>query len=186
MIRPSISGLLVLLAAAMPAAAQDVGGLRLAAGLNGGPVGLARPLPVTFRPLVTAHEMQGGMAPGDRQALHQNMITKTRGDTGFLGGFAFGAPVSASRQVIQEVGESEGGYGHGRGHGRQPIVINNTGPLAVTVGNDNLVQQQSANGPGPIAQQQVATVGGQGRNAGGGAVNVVSGGGNIIQRAPGG
>ena len=182
--RPSLtvrlSALLLLIATALPAMAQDAGGLRLAPGLNGGPVGLARPLPLTRAPLVTARDLQGGMTPADRQALNQSMISRVRGDAGYLGGFAFGAARTASRQPVQDWGADAG---NGRGHRRpQPIVINNNGPLAVTVGNGNLVQQQSASGPGPIAQQQVATPGG----AGGGALNLVSGGGNIIQRAPGG
>jgi hypothetical protein len=90
-----------------------------------------------------------------------------RGNTGLLGGFAFGAPVSASRQVVRGEGGDFGG-GHERS---RPIVINNTGLLAVTAGNDNLVQQHSAAGPGPMAQQQVATVGGQARGTGGSALN---------------
>ena len=36
------------------AMAQDAGGVRLAPGLHGGPVGLARPLPFTQPPLLTA------------------------------------------------------------------------------------------------------------------------------------
>jgi len=48
-----------------------------------------------------------------------------------------------------------------------------------------VVQQQTANGSGPIAQQQVATMPGA-ASAGGGALNLVTGSGNIIQRAPGG
>lgn len=186
MIRSSVSALLVLLAVAAPAMAQDAGGLRLASGLNGGPVGLARPLPFTRPPLVTARDLQGGMTPGDRQALNQAMITRLRGDAGFLVGFAMGTPVATSRQPVQASG-GEGGSGQGHGHGRQrTIVINNTGPMAVTVGNDNLVQQQMASGPGPVAQQQVAAVGGHASSAGGGALNLVTGSGNIIQRAPGG
>lgn len=114
-------------------------------------------------------------------------------DAGFLGGFSFGTPRAASRQpvqVAQDDGFFDGGTGFGfepgfergsRRRGARPIIINNQGPLAVTVGNGNLVQQQSATGPGPIAQQQVATTGGA---AGGGALNLVTGGGNIVQRAP--
>jgi hypothetical protein len=177
-LRTSLVAMLLLGAAMAPALAQDAGGVRLAPGLKGGPVGLARPLPFTRPPLLTAHDLQGGLTAADHQAQNQAMITRVRGDAGFLAGFAFGTPLAASRQPVQTW---DGG--DGRGHRRrQPIIINNNGPLAVTVGNDNLVQQQSAAGSGPIAQQQVANVGGHA--ASGGALNLVSGGGNIIQRAP--
>jgi hypothetical protein len=172
---------MALLAMALPATAQESGGLRIAPEAKGGPVGLARPLPEA-RALITAADMQGAMSPTDRQAQHQSMITRLRGDPGFLGGFSFGQPLAASRQQAPSFDDSGGGFGLPSGHRHhrsRPIVINNQGPLAVTVGNDNLVQQQSANGPGPIAQQQVAGTGP------GGALNLVTGGGNIIQRSPG-
>jgi hypothetical protein len=180
-----------LLALAVPAAAQQAGGLRIAPEAKGGPVGLARPLP-EVNTWITAADLQRGMSPTDRQALHQNMIARLRGDPGFLGGFAFGQPVSPSRQVpVADDGGfgfgSDGGFGSGDGfasgghHGRhrsRPIIINNQGPLAVTNGNGNVVQQQTAIGSGPIAQQQVAGTGP------GGALNLVTGSGNIVQRAP--
>jgi hypothetical protein len=87
----------------------------------------------------------------------------------------------------QPEGQGQGlgqGQGQGRSHGRAPVIINNDGPLAVTVGNGNVVQQQSATGSGPIALQQVATTPGAG-SRGGGAVNLASNSGSI-QRAPGG
>jgi hypothetical protein len=169
-----------LLALALPAAAQESGGLHIAPGAKGGPVGLARPLPVA-QALITAANMQGAMSPTDRQAQHQSMITRLRGDPGLLAGFSFGQPLAASRQQAPSFDDSGGGFGSPSGHRRhrsRPIVINNQGPLAVTVGNGNLVQQQSAIGSGPIAQQQVAGAGP------GGALNLVTGGGNIIQRSP--
>jgi hypothetical protein len=168
-----------LLALALPAAAQESGGLRIAPEAKGGPVGLARPLP-SAQALITAADLQGAMSPTDRQAQHQSMITRLRGDPGLLAGFSFGQPLAASRQP-QPSFDDGGGFGSPSGHRHhrsQPIVINNQGPLAVTVGNGNLVQQQSANGSGPIAQQQVAGTGP------GGALNLVTGGGNIIQRSP--
>jgi hypothetical protein len=176
---------IALLAAAVPALAQESGGVRLAPGINGGPVGLARPLPFTRPPLLTAQQAQNGMTPADHQAQNQATISALRGDPGFLAGFSFGTPLALSRQPALP---DDGGYGyrrHHHGHGNGPVIINNEGPLAVTVGNGNVVQQQSANGSGPIAQQQVATTPGAG-TSGGGAVNLVSGSGNIIQRAPGG
>jgi hypothetical protein len=182
-------GVMALLAFGAPAMAQESGGLRLAPGVNGGPVGLARPLPFTFPPMQTAREAQGGMTPADHQAQNQNMISRLRGDPGFLSGFSFGTPLAASRQVqTSQSVPDDAGYSYRRrhhGHGQGPVIINNEGPLAVTVGNGNVVQQQSANGPGPIAQQQVATQPG-GVSHSGGAVNLVSGAGNIVQRAPGG
>lgn len=176
--------ILALLASAVPAIAQETGGLRLAPGTNGGPVGLARPLPFTRQPFVTARDLQGGMTPADHQAQNQAMISKLRGDPGFLSGFSMGTPLAASRQT--PVLPDDGGYGYRRnhhGHGGGPIIINNEGPLAVTVGNGNVVQQQTATGSGPIAQQQVATTPGSG-SSGGGALNLVTGSGNIVQRTP--
>jgi hypothetical protein len=174
--------LIVPLMFAGPVAAQESGGVPLAAGSNGGPVGLARPLPFTRPPFVTARDLQNGLTPTDHQAVNRDAITRLRGDPGFLTGFSQGTPLAASRQPAfpDDVGES----GH-RSHGPRPIIINNEGPLAVTVGNGNVVQQQSSNGSGPIAQQQVATTPAAG-SGGGGATNLVTGGGNIIQRAPGG
>src|SRR5580704_3734270 len=76
--------LLGLLTFSMPAVAQDSGGVPLAPGAKGGPVGLARPLPFTRPPLVTAHDLQNGLTPADHQATDQNTITNLRGDPGFL------------------------------------------------------------------------------------------------------
>jgi hypothetical protein len=171
----------LLLTASLPAMAQDTGGVGLAPGLHGGPVGLARPLPYTRPPLVTARELQGGPTAADHQAINQNSITGMRGDPGFLSGFALGTPLAASRQPVPDSAE------YRRHHAQSPrqVIINNQGPLAVTVGNGNVVQQQSATGSGPIAQQQVATTPSAGAS-GGAATNLVTGAGNIIQRAPGG
>jgi hypothetical protein len=180
---------IALLALGGPAMAQESGGVRLAPGSNGGPAGLARPLPFTFPPFLSAHDAQNGMTPADHQAQNQKMISRLRGDPGFLSGFSFGTPLAPSRQV--QAGQSipdDGGYEYRRlhhGHGPGPVIINNEGPLAVTVGDGNVVQQQSANGPGPIAQQQVATTP-SGVSRSGGALNLVTGAGNIIQSSPGG
>ncbi len=192
MINRAYMAVVALMALSAPAMAQDAGGVRLAPGLNGGPVGLAKPLPYT-QTYITAHDMQNGMTAADHQAKNQSMIGRLRGDSGFLAGFSMGTPLAASRQVpvatddgfVQDYGDGQGGGGHRRRHGSRPIIINNQGPLAVTVGNGNVVQQQSATGSGPIAQQQVATTPAAGSH-GGGALNLVTGGGNIIQAAPGG
>ena len=86
-----------LLALALPATAQESGGLRIAPEAKGGPVGLARPLP-SPQALITAADLQGAMSPTDRQAQHQSMISRLRGDPGLLAGFSFGQPLAASRQ----------------------------------------------------------------------------------------
>jgi hypothetical protein len=186
MIKQALLPVLALMALSVPAMAQDSGGVRLAPGVNGGPVGLARLLPFVPQPFVTAHDLQNGMTAADHQAANQNAITKLRGDPGFLAGFSMGTPLAASRQVqTSQTFADDGGFGSPHHHhGQGPIIINNDGPLALTVGNGNLVQQQSAKGSGPIAQQQVATAP-RGGSAGG-ALNLVSGAGNITQRAPGG
>ena len=186
MIKQALLPILAVMALSVPAMAQDSGGVPLAPGVHGGPKGLARLLPFVPQPFVTAHDLQNGMTAADHQAADQNAITRLRGDPGFLSGFSMGQPLAASRQPVQTFPD-DGGYGyrhHHHGNGQGPIIINNEGPLAVTVGNGNVVQQQTAKGSGPIAQQQVATKPSSG--SGGGALNLVSGGGNIIQRAPGG
>jgi hypothetical protein len=179
-LRPILS-LLVLLMCARPATAQETGGVGLAPGSKAGPVGLARPLPYTRPPLVTARELQGGLTPADHQAQNRDSIAHIRGDAGYLGGFTLGTPLAASRQPLPNPPDGVGGQQH-HPSGPRPIIINNQGPLAVTVGNGNVVQQQSATGSGPIAQQQVATTPAPGAQ-GGGATNIVTGG-NIVQRTP--
>lgn len=161
---------LALTSLAAPAMAQQSGGLLLAPGINGGPVGLARPLPFTPMPLITAQGVQNNMGPADHQAQNQTMITKLRGDAGFLAGFQFGTPLAASRQPVQTLPDDAGyRYRHRHGHGQGPVIINNEGPLAVTVGNGNVVQQQSAQTSGPVAQQQVINLPG---SVSGGAINL--------------
>lgn len=183
MIPRLVLSVLLLGAAGTPGIAQEAGGLRLAPNVGRGPVGLAQPLP--FVPsLITAQQAQNGMTPVGHQALNQDRITALRGDPGFLAGFRFGTPLAASRQPIApppDDGFGFGGFGRRRHHRHTPIIINNEGPLAVTVGNGNVVQQQSAIGSGPIAQQQVSTTSGA---SGGGAANVVTPSGNILQRSP--
>jgi hypothetical protein len=181
MTRQSLYAVVALLSLGSGAMAQDAGGVKLAPGTNGGPVGLARPLPFTRPPFVTAQDVQNGMTPASSQTQDQNMITALRGDAGYLAGFSFGTPLAASRQPVPNDG---GYYYRHHHHGNGPVIINNDGPLAVTVGNGNVVQQQSASGSGPIAQQQVAATPNASPRSG--ALNLVSGSGNIIQRAPGG
>jgi hypothetical protein len=185
MTRLSLLAGLALLSLGGSGLAQETGGLGLDPSIKDGPHGLARPMQVNRNPYMTARDVQGGMTAADHQAQDQAMISALRGDPGFLAGFSMGAPLAASRQPVAALPD-DGGYRYRRqhGHGDGPIIINNGGPLAVTVGNGNLVQQQSATGSGPIGQQQVATVPGRGTSAGG-ALNLVSGAGNIVQHAPG-
>jgi hypothetical protein len=182
MLRSVMFSGLAALSLAAPALAQESGGLGLDPHIGDGPHGLARPLQFTRTPLLTAHDVQNGMTASDHQAQDQAMITRLRGDPGFLAGFSSGTPLAASRQPPLPY-DAGYWYRHSHGHGQGPIVINNQGPLALTVGNGNVVQQQSATGTGPIALQQVATTPATAsRNTG--ALNLVSGTGNIIQRAP--
>jgi len=169
---------------AVPVLAQESGGLGLDPSVKDGPHGIARPMQFTRPPFLTAHDVQNGMTAADHQAQNQTMISRLRGDPGYLSGFSLGTPLAASRQV--QALPNDAGYWYRRQHGQgsRTTIINNEGPLAVTVGNGNVVQQQSATGSGPIAQQQVATTPALGSQ--GGALNLVTGSGNIIQRAPGG
>ena len=213
--------LAALAAFATPAAAQDKGGITLAPQNARGPTGLARMLP--FVPFaVSAADVQASLKATDHSARHQEMVARVRGDAGYLGGFAFGRPLSASVQPIPRVqlapepdfgfvdgqgygGEYYGGdpgYTDGSGGRRGPrqIVLNQIdvttyqGP--VVIGNNNNVQQQTANGSGPIALQQVLSQAGASGTGGngradrvplslGGAVNAIDANGRIVQRAPG-
>ncbi len=170
------------LLAALPAAAQEAGGLSLSpeALAVGGPRGLARPLPFTF-PGITAGDLQAGSTPDQRRARSRDMISRLRGDGGFLDGFSFGQPLAASRQPPPPPAEPF-----------VPVIIdqrtrivNNLfeGPVAITQGDNNIVQQQGgARNGGASAQQQVVTVGGA-SSRGGGAQNIVTPSG-IVQAAP--
>lgn len=191
MVRSTVFAGLALLSFGASALAQESGGLGIDPSLKDGPHGLARPMQFTRPPFMTAHDVQNGMTAADHQTQDQNMISALRGDPGYLSGFAFGTPLAASRQAQTQTQTQtwpyDAGYRYRRthGHGQGTTIINNQGPLAVTVGNGNVVQQQSSTGSGPTAQQQVATIPAMGSN-GGGALNLVSGSGNIIQRVPGG
>lgn len=198
-----VPALAVLAGLATPAAAQESGGITLAPRNARGPTGLARMLP--FVPFaVSAADVQASLKATDHSARHQEMVARVRGDAGFLGGFAFGRPLSASVQPIQRVplapepdfGPADGqgyggdpGYADGSGHGgrRRPrqIVLNQTFEGPVVIGDNNNVQQQTANGSGPIALQQVLSQSGASGAAGGGVVNVVGANGRIVQQAPG-
>ncbi len=210
-----VPALAVLAALATPAAAQESGGIVLAPQNARGPTGLARMLP--FVPFaVSAADVQASLKATDHSARHQEMIAHLRGDAGYLGGFAFGRPLSASVQPVprvQSAPEPDFGFADGQGYGGDPgyadgsgrgrrgprqIVLNQIdvttyqGP--VVIGNNNNVQQQTANGSGPIALQQVLSQAGGAGTADhahrvplslGGAVNAIDANGRIVQRAPG-
>jgi hypothetical protein len=182
-IRSMILTGLALLAAGGPVLAQERGGLALDPAIGDGPKGLAQPLPFTRNPYLTARDLQGSTAAADHQAKNQAMITKLRGDPGYLAGFSFGTPLAASRQQIGGGFPDDGGYRFRRNHGYgEGLIIINEGNGPITVGNDNVVQQQTAITPGPVAQQQISTMG----SSGGGALNAVGRSGNIVQRSPDG
>jgi hypothetical protein len=166
---------LALVALGTPAMAQDTGGLNLSAKIGRGPSGLARPLLSARTPFITAQQAQNGMTASDHQAANQNAIGALRGDGGFLSGFQFGTPLAASRQQPQTQTVDDGGYWqrHGHHHDPQTVIINNGGPLAITSGTGNVVQQSVAQGPGPAAQQQIVSLGG---SSAGGATNVAGNG----------
>jgi hypothetical protein len=183
-IRLTILAGLSLLAAGGPVLAQERGGLALDPAIGDGPKGLAQPLPFTRNPYVTARDLQGSTAAADHQAKNQAMITKLRGDPGYLAGFSSGTPLAASRQQVEMGGfPDDGGYRYRRRHGHgDSLIIVNEGNGPITIGNDNVVQQQTAITSGPVAQQQVSTMG----SSGGGALNSVGRSGNIVQRSPNG
>lgn len=206
--RALIPSLLLLAAVALPAAAQESGGLSITpeALSSGGPRGLARPLPFTF-PSFTAADMQAMPTAAERRQRNQSMIARVRGDGGFLDGFTRGQPNAGSRQRIRPAPEpvfapvfvDAPTFVDQRTEvlnfydiqERTKVVNRFEAPVAVTVGNGNVVQQQGASGAGggPIAQQQVATIGGKTVRgpgsgvAGGGATNLITPDGNILQSA---
>ena len=214
--RALIPSLLLLAAVALPAAAQESGGLGISpeALADGGPRGLARPLPFTF-PSFTAADMQSMPTAAERRQRNQSMIARVRGDGGFLDGFTRGRPNAASRQrplpapepvfspvfvdastfvdATTFVDQRTKVVNRFNIRERTEVVNRFEAPVAVTVGNGNVVQQQGARGPGagPVAQQQVATIGGRTvggpgggvAGAGAGATNLITSDGNIIQSA---
>jgi hypothetical protein len=160
---------------------------------------------------ITAQNIQSSIKAPDFLSRHQALIAQVRGDAGFLGGFAFGTPLSASVQRPVPVAPDPGfgvdpGYGpDGAWSGGGGTVVNNINvvkvrnhvgvnnfqaPVSVISGNGNLVEQQNAQGSGPIALQQVTdapgrrTAGGASTPAAGGAVNAITGSGNILQSVP--
>lgn len=105
MIRPFLLPAAVLLLTAGSAAAQDMGGIGFA---PGGPsaANLAQAFAQPARLPVFANPQKRGAPPGamvtnpgvSRSSMHQQSITKIRGDAGLLGGFNKGQALAPSRQ----------------------------------------------------------------------------------------
>jgi len=179
--RSLLLGLALAATFAGSSAAQEAGGIAVAPEAVGGLSGLAR-LPDPVFPGVAAQSLEAGTAPADRQAGHQAMIARLRGDPGYLGGFAFGQPLAPSR-MLPLAAPPFGVAGPGGLVLQQPVVIDNFGgPIAVANGDGNVIQQATA-GSGTVGQQQIANLGGAPPAAG--TTNLV-GDGNIVQRAPAG
>ena len=96
--RPLMLGLVLATVVAGSATAQEAGGVLIAPGATAGLSGLAR-LPDPVFPGLAAQGLEAGTAPADRQARHQAMIARLRGDPGYLAGFAFGQPLAPSRML---------------------------------------------------------------------------------------
>jgi hypothetical protein len=174
---------LLVLAFAMPAAAQETGGLPLAPGVGKGPIGLAKPMPFV-QPGIHASDVQSSLL-GNAGCTGQSQQLNTLGGAtlaaaGLGGGGCGGAGLGGGQGGASSSGGGFGGAGFGGGgfggggSGDPQVTINKTinrttnrtinGPVAFTNGNGNTVQIQSANGSGPIALQQVNTIGGAGGN----------------------
>ncbi len=108
MIKQALLPILAVMALSVPAMAQDCrrGAARARhQWRTSGPCSAAAVRPAPF---VTAHDVQNGMTAADHQAQNQNMITKLRGDAGFLAGFSMGTPLAASRQARPELPRRRG------------------------------------------------------------------------------
>ena len=105
MIRKCLMPAAALLLTAGTAAAQDMGGIGFAPG-GPSPANLAQAFSQPARLPVFANPQKRGAPPGamvtnpgvSRKAMHQQGITKIRGDAGYLGGFNKGQALAASRQ----------------------------------------------------------------------------------------
>jgi hypothetical protein len=190
----------------LPASAQEAGGVAI------DPEVLSSAnVPVLTPPGFPFTHASGAPSPAglpnvgsaaNRQAVHQQLIARMRGDGGFLQGFVRGQPVASSRAPA--------------GDPLVPVVINNTpvffssegGPLSADFGTGNIVQQQAAPPPagavgpaGNVGQHQtvnlvpaaapstapVAAPGSIGagiRAARGGRTNITNGGGNTVIAGP--
>ncbi|MBP2312535.1 hypothetical protein [Azospirillum soli] len=143
-----LSGLAALTLATGTAAAQDGGGTvvdpRMGAmvGMSMG-MGMGMP-PLMPRQPVFVNAAKRGAPPGalvtnpgvSRKAVHQEAITKVRGDAGFLAGFNKGQPLAASRQKPVEPFVPNFTFIDA------PFIVNNlNSTLALTFGDNNVSGQ---------------------------------------------
>lgn len=143
-----LSGLAALTLATGTAAAQDGGGTivdpRMGAmvGMSMG-MGMGMP-PLLPRQPVFVNAAKRGAPPGalvtnpgvSRKAVHQEAITKIRGDAGFLAGFNKGQPLAASRQKPVEPFVPNFTFIEA------PFIVNNlNSTLALTFGDNNFSGQ---------------------------------------------
>jgi len=190
-----LSAIVLLALLRLPAAAQEAGGVVIDPEvLNSANVPVLTPPNFPFPRGGTGISPAGQPNVGsaaNRQAANQQLISKMRGDGGFLDGFVAGQPLAASRQqAANDV----------------PVVINNTpflfnsqgGPVSVDFGTGNIVQQQVSGaaqgngGQGNVAQHQLVAlapaatgaspdgVAHSGSPRRGGGSNIVNGGGNTL------
>ncbi|WP_431858426.1 hypothetical protein [Azospirillum sp.] len=146
MIRPFLLPAAALLLTAGSAAAQDMGGIGFA---PGGPsaANLAQAFAQPARMPVFANPQKRGAAPGamvtnpgvSRSQMHQQSITKIRGDAGLLGGFNKGQALAVSRQppppeIVPNFTFIDA-----------PFIVNNVNSaLNFTVGDGNVSEQGMA------------------------------------------
>jgi hypothetical protein len=163
MMRPIIFALALLAAPVTAAGAQGTGGPHVAPAVARSPSGLARPVPVVI---------SGIAAQALRSAVNRR-----------------GSDQQEFAQPSFEGDGTSGSFGwECRRAGKTMVVVNNfEGPVAIVSGSS--VEHQNAQNSGTVALQQVSTIGGQGDGAlptsAGGARNVVTGNGMIIQGAGG-
>lgn len=169
-----LSTTLALAASALPAAAQQTGGLPVSLDKPSGPVGLARPLQTASTPYLTAQQMQNGTTPSDHQAMNQSMLSS-------LPGLQFGSTsMGAGRQQLPGPGSPWSrphqltGYG---GTGARPHQLTGYGstgarpqqPQTMSGGYRYGIQRGRGNGPLIINND--------------GSIAVTTGGRNVVQQS---
>lgn len=151
MIRTCILTGAALLLSAGAASAQDAGGVGFPNGIS--PANLAQAFAQPARLPVFANPQRRGAPPGamvtnpgvSRNAVHQQAITKIRGDAGFLGGFDKGKALAASRAEPQP-------FNPGLTFIDAPFIVNNfNSALNFAFGDGNVAGQQVATDAGGTA-----------------------------------
>lgn len=139
-----LSGLAVLALGAASASAQDAGGVLLTPQVLNTENAQGRVVDHVFGRLQQAQQLRAlATLAGptktakpddpsiDKQALAQQTIAQSRGDAGFLAGFSRGQALAASRAPRPKMVADP----------PQPVVVN-AYDSPVTIGNNNIVQQQ--------------------------------------------